>query len=333
MPMGIRRVEHKEEEVTMTSAAEIQAQERGEAQVEDDESSDDLFVDQGRTRDEAAGHARTNVKSEDETGGAMDLDEIPEGDGGSLKTLNSPGQKKKDGILQDAAHDQKHRKRKGALVDPEDELVAQDLARLVELFSIGGADAEKKDVAEGVGSALEGHMFLFQFPPVLAPLKSTSPETRSSRVKPEPDEEVVMLDQPKNGAAASARIDLTDDDHKVKAERANDDGGGADGDGEGTSGAQMQKEGGFVGHLVVRRSGKVELSWGGNKLVLAPGTQTNFLSQAVLLEEVDSKPQPGQAGGAAYGMGKIQGSFALVPTWGEEEEWEVDPDDLVIPDS
>jgi DNA-directed RNA polymerase III subunit RPC4 len=35
--------------------------------------------------------------------------------------------------------------------------------------------------------------------------------------------------------------------------------------------------------------------------------------------------------GAAYGMGKIQGSFALAPVWGDEEDWVVDPKDLEIP--
>jgi DNA-directed RNA polymerase III subunit RPC4 len=29
-------------------------------------------------------------------------------------------------------------------------------------------------------------------------------------------------------------------------------------------------------------------------------------------------------------MGKIQGSFALAPVWGDEEDWVVDPEDLVM---
>jgi DNA-directed RNA polymerase III subunit RPC4 len=329
MPMGIRRVEHEEEKLTMASTADIEAKERGldkSADQDDDGSSDGLFVDEVRTKREtkkqtthipakdegvwehALPESRVKIKAEEAD--QMDLDDIPEG---STRTPDSPEQKKKD-IL-------KAKKKKG---DTEEELLAQDLEHMIKFFTFGD-DVKKGEEKEG-GSSKDGHMFLFQFPPVLPPLTPVVPAASNPVVKPEPteddddDEDIVMFAPQKK--TAPVNIDLTEGADKVKNEDDAEEGGDEK--------AEPQEVGGFVGNLVVRKSGKVELSWGGNTLVLAPGTQANFLSQAVLLEQSDVKPQPGQVSGSAYGMGKIWGSFSAVPTWGGEEEWTVDPEDLII---
>ncbi|KAK4452460.1 RNA polymerase III RPC4-domain-containing protein [Podospora aff. communis PSN243] len=332
MPMGIRRVEHEEEKLTMASTAEIEAKERGleKAEEQDDgESSDGLFVDEPRTKREtkqqtthipakdegvwehALPESRVKIKAEEAD--LMDLDDIPDG---STTNPDSPDEKKED-IL-------KIKKKKA---ETEEELLAKDLEHMISFFTFGD-DVKKGEEKEGVSSK-DGHMFLFQFPPILPPLTPVAPAASKPVVKPEPteedddDEDPVMFALQKK--TAPVNIDLTEGADKIKNEEDAEDGGDEN--------AEPQEEvGGFVGNLVVRKSGKVELSWGGNTLVLAPGTQANFLSQAVLLEQSDVKPQPGQVSGTAYGMGKIWGSFSAVPTWGGEEEWTVDPEDLIIPD-
>lgn len=65
---------------------------------------------------------------------------------------------------------------------------------------------------------------------------------------------------------------------------------------------------------------------------LSPAAGMNFLTTAVIVEESDEKTRQGVVGGDSIGMGKIMGRFVLAPTWGDEEEWVVDPEDLVIPE-
>ena len=323
MPMGIRRVEHKEEGVTMTTAAEIEAQEKAGAAGEgsDDEG---LFVsgpaaEDGENVQEAAGGEGVwevpqtrKIKTEEGAAGAMDLDEIPEG----IKAPDSPELRKKVPVEQKP-------KKVAALKDAEADIIAEDLQRMVDMFTLQEDDAQAED-GTAHNAALEGHMFLFQFPPVLPPLRVVPRDgttTNPISIKPEPDDDVVMLNQP------PVNIDLTkESDKKVKKEGDGEEAGDEDDEDD-----DELKEGGFLGNLVVRKSGKVELSWGGQKLELMPGIQTNFLSTAVLIEQADEKPETGQMAGAAYGMGKIQGSFALAPVWGDEEDWVVDPKDLEIP--
>lgn len=324
MPMGIRRVEHKEEAVTLTTAAEIEAQEKAGATDESDEEG--LFVSgpaqiedlEETVKEEGAAEttAQTReIKREEGDGGAMDLDQIPE----RIKAPESPETKKKG-----LATEQKPKKKSAKPKDPEAEVMAEDLQHMVELFTLQGDDTAAEDGITN-NAALEGHMFLFQFPPVLPPLRAVPHDGTSSNpiaIKSEPDDDVVMLNQP------PVNIDLTRDEAKVKKEG---DGEEEDDEQENENGDDIIKEGGFLGNLTVRKSGKVELSWGGQKLELMPGTQTNFLSTAVLIEQADAKPgDSSQTAGVAYGMGKIQGSFALAPVWGDEEEWVVDPKDLEI---
>jgi len=86
----------------------------------------------------------------------------------------------------------------------------------------------------------------------------------------------------------------------------------------------------MMGKLNVRRSGKVELDWGGKIMELSPATGMNFLSTAVIVEQNDEKPAAGVIGGEGIGMGKIMGRFVVAPVWGEEEDWEVTPEELSV---
>ncbi|KAK5657287.1 hypothetical protein OQA88_3349 [Cercophora sp. LCS_1] len=301
LPMGIRRIEHKEEKLTVANTADIEAKNKGAAASGDDDA---LFVDQERpatkepARDEEVWEhslpkKRAPVKDEDAD--MMDLDQIPE---------------------------DKPKVNKGSSSTTEEELLAVDLGNMVRLFTLGEADNDKKDIE---ATSLEGHMFLFQFPPVLPPLESPTQTADKIKTDPEDDEDDDSSDNTfPQQKKAPVTVDLTEGADKVKTEEGEEASEETQNDN-----SVLVKEGGFVGNLVVRKSGKVELSWGGQTLLLAPGTQANFLSSAVLLEEGEVK----EFSGAAYGMGKIQGSFALVPTWDDEQGWDVASEDLENPDA
>ncbi|EPE07892.1 rna polymerase iii rpc4 [Ophiostoma piceae UAMH 11346] len=179
----------------------------------------------------------------------------------------------------------------------------------------------------------EGRLFLFQFPPVLPSLKpydatdltdapdaaGTAHQSARGPVKQEPgaDGDVLMLD-------GVAPIDLTGAD-PLSRERAN---------------LADIGHGGFLGTLNIRKSGRAELSWGGMTYEMMPGTDVNFLTTAVLLEDSDEKRKAGDAAAAAaatmvgnaFGMGPVGGKYNLVPVFSSETDWVVDPSELVIPE-
>ncbi|CCF40421.1 hypothetical protein CH063_10990 [Colletotrichum higginsianum] len=66
-----------------------------------------------------------------------------------------------------------------------------------------------------------------------------------------------------------------------------------------------------MGKLKVRKSGKVELDWGGRTLELSPAAGMNFLTTAVIVEESDEKTKQGIIGGDSIGMGKIMGDLVV----------------------
>ncbi|KAL1840220.1 hypothetical protein VTJ49DRAFT_703 [Mycothermus thermophilus] len=327
MPMGIRRIEHKEEGVTMTTAAEIQAQET--AGADETSSDDDLFVGgpaaeetEEPARDEGVWEVAQPRTIKKEEAGAAGTDQEPTA---GIKVPDSPELKKKSPVSET-----KPKKKAAAPKDITAQILEEDLQHMLNLFTIQGDDDASAQDGNAHNAALEGHMFLFQFPAVLPPLYAVPPEnTATAAVKPEPDDDVVMLNQP------PVNIDLTQEPDskgkgkakaKVQDETANQE------DGDDAEAGGKIKEGGFLGNLVVRKSGKVELSWGGQKLDLGLGIPVSFLRTAVLIEDDDVKPgDTTQKAGHAYGMGKIQGAFSLAPAWGEEEDWVVDPKELEIP--
>lgn len=331
LPVGIKREEYHEKGVELTTAEDIAA---GEAKAEDSES-ESMWVDNdtkpgamGKKDDAVWTHVApkppAKVMIKNEHGELVEATAIDEIVAHSMmkEPPSSPEQGKK-------TIPNLHKKPRKAQKDAEEDLIAQDMENLVSLLTIGARQEQKLD-AEGnlPSNPLEGNLFLFQLPPVLPPLKITKQPRRADGaaedlVKPEPTDDIVMLDQP------AVNIDLTNTetpDRAIKPEEiVNDD--------DQETGAEeplYPPEGGYVGKLVVRRSGKVEMDWGGMALEVMPGIPTNFLTTAVLVEETASTAKPGENAGVAYGMGKIEGKFVLAPKWGEEEEWIVDPADLEL---
>lgn len=338
LPIGIRREEYQAPAVVVATAEDIEVEEKGLVKREGSAVSEDMWVgeegdgsgaalqDDNEVWSHAAPKTRGKVKIKNEEGQEIETTDISE-----IAAHEQNREARAMEIDGTAAHERsevppspeakKAGKRRVVPRDPEEAVTARDCERLLNLLSLETDEAEKL-------AALEGNVFLFQFPPVLPPLKrKAKPAAPQSAVKDEPeDDDVVMLDQPSRDAAP-ANIDLTaeDADNKVKVEEDAADEQSAGG----SNMPNLYEEGGYVGELVVRKSGKATLNWGGQILEMGMGAPTQFLSTVVLLEENDVKAKSDEIAGTAYGMGRIEANFVLAPRFSDVEEWVVNPEDLV----
>lgn len=336
LPVGIKREEYQEKGVELTTAEDIAVGETtGElapkvvaATGDDDEAmfvEDDPKTEAKKPDDEVWTHVApkppTKVMIKNEHGEMVEvtaIDEIVAHK--AMKEPASPELKKKD----PAAKPTKPLVKKFT----EEDQIKQDMDKLAEELGKNAVLGERFDEhGEPHPDSLEGHLYLFQLPPVLPPLKiKKQPKPRGADfVKPEPNDDVVMFDQP---AVTSTNIDLTSDtpQRDIKDEDILDDSTANNNQEE----PLYPPEGGYVGKLIVRKSGKVEMDWGGQTLEVVRGLETNFLNTAVLVDETNVIPKSGELNGNAYSMGRIAGKFVLAPKWGDEEEWDVDPDELAV---
>ncbi|ETS80136.1 hypothetical protein PFICI_07665 [Pestalotiopsis fici W106-1] len=297
LPVGIVRVEHKQEELKVATSAELEADEQ------EDDDDDELFVseqigalprDMQMTDDNEVWNEGPKTAEEDsvkvkpEPGSAeddvMDIDAIP----AKPKAPPSPELQKKPLAQQDPELDAKikakERKRAKAMQDTELQSAALDAATLLEALTLKEGETQAKD----------NQLFLFQFPPVLPPLLYVNED--GTEVVEAEDESM------SNGL-------------RIKAE-------------PGTSGAvatnsALPPQGGYIGRLNVRKSGKIELDWGGRILDLGIAADTDCLTTAIIVDEQD-----GENPGKATGMGNVYGKFVATPVFQEEDEWNPDLDSL-----
>jgi DNA-directed RNA polymerase III subunit RPC4 len=320
LPMGIYRRKHQDTGIVVATTAELEAAENatGEEQslwVEEEEGNDSGSGTPAEAIPEqppeegvwGAGRKPIKVKKEPvEDDSAMDLDAVEE-----------HSEKKKKVV--------EIKVKKAPPLDAEETLARTDLDILASELGSVVITAENGDTRTEDPSVKDGRMYLFQFPPLLPPLQATAPTPRSGTggVKSEPGE-FNMADAP---PASSEPVDLTKDNKDDNGEPDKED----PEDKKGFM-SSLMSQGGMIGQLKVRKSGKVELDWGGRTLEMSPATNMNFLSTAVILEENDQKPHPEMIGGESIGMGRIMGRFILAPSWDEEEDWEVGSDELRIDD-
>jgi DNA-directed RNA polymerase III subunit RPC4 len=311
--MGIMRIDRKEEKKALATSAELAAQEQ--AQEEDIFIGGDVDAFQGKpkrdTDDKDVWHAAPEVPVDGKPGKDNIPDVQPVDFDAHDKKLPAPLPEfmeidsKSVSPAEATTPDEAVPKKKP--LDPEVDAITRDLKTL--LSELGPSE-------EG-GQQRDGRLYLFQFPPVLPPLK---PIDGTAKPEKSGDEDDVKMAGAGN---ADDAMDLTGPSTGggVKTEPLDEKVTISDM-------AQQLSEGGLMGKLNVRRSGKVELDWGGRILELAPATHLNFLTKAVLVEQGDEKPKPGDYGGEAFDMGKVMGRFVLAPVWGDEEDWVVDEEDL-----
>ncbi|KHN94596.1 RNA polymerase III Rpc4 [Metarhizium album ARSEF 1941] len=316
MPMGIYRREHKEQGVVVATTAELEAAENATGEEEslwvDGEGPGNLPpMDQPEEGVWNTNGKQVSIKEEPGSEDPMDLDAV-------AKVASAEEEKKV--ILAT-------KPKRELPKDPEERAIQADLDLLAgELGAVTVTDEAGETQAEGPSNK-DGRLYLFQFPPLIPPLKEVAQPRRKTKVKAE-GKEFNVTDAP---SATAVAVDLTQDDYSNRNSDDDDDDDDEDEEEQANEGfrSQLPSHGGMVGKLNVRKSGKVELDWGGTTLEMSPAAGMSFLTTAVIVEENDEKPQQGVLGGDSVGMGKIMGRFVLAPTWSEEEDWNVAPRELL----
>ncbi|KAI0167987.1 RNA polymerase III RPC4-domain-containing protein [Pestalotiopsis sp. NC0098] len=293
LPVGIVRVEHKEDELKVATSAELEADEQ-----EDDDDDDELFVseqveaiqrdmqisDDNEVWNEGSKDGTVKVKPEPGSADddVMDIDAIP-----AVKPPVSPELQKKP-LAQDPEADAKakakERKRIKAMQDTELQSAAVDAATLLEALTLKEGETQPKD----------NQLFLFQFPPILPPLLRVN----------EDGSEIVDGDE-----------ESSPDGVRIKAESGSS--------APVATSSALPPQGGYIGRLNVRKSGKIELDWGGRILDLGIAADTDCLTTAIIVDE-----QEGEGQGKATGMGNVYGKFVATPVFQEEADWNPDLDSL-----
>ncbi|KAM5380526.1 hypothetical protein ACJA88_004855 [Fusarium oxysporum] len=323
LPMGIYRREHKDEGVIVATTAELEAAENAQAipptpSKEEESLWVDGDADEPLSTDESAedggiwkNNSKTPViKKEPGLDDSMDLD---------IEAKADAGDKDKQASETPAPQTKKPKQ------DPEEAMIQTDLEILAN--ELGAVEISEGEDGKTEGpSNKDGRMYLFQFPPVLPPLKPITQPSSINKVKPEPGEGEDNVLESTPAAADTEPVDLTNDKNTTGFNVP----GFEDPEQKAGFMSSLLSTGGMVGQLKVRKSGRVELDWGGSTMELNPATGMNFLTTAVIIEENDEKPRPGVIGGESIGMGKIMGRFVLAPKWDDEEDWEVSSEDLRI---
>ncbi|KAK0735524.1 hypothetical protein B0T21DRAFT_349002 [Apiosordaria backusii] len=155
---------------------------------------------------------------------------------------------------------------------------------------------------------LDDRAFIFQFP-VRPPLYVVKDD--GSLAKSEPNDDVVMLD---GQQADNGPVDLT---AEVKEEEV------AEEESKKDEPEEAVPHAGYLGKLIVRKSGKVEIDWGGYPMDSGTGVAPRHLSTAVLLEMEDAKPGETPRG-FAYSLGRVEAVFSSVLRTSDMEPWVVD---------
>ncbi|KAI0012751.1 RNA polymerase III RPC4-domain-containing protein [Xylariaceae sp. FL0662B] len=314
LPVGLLRMQHEDEEVKVKTTAELEAEERqssdeGELFVEDSPVREPRDV--GLSDDNEVWHAapkgQVKVKTEPDTEPeSMDIDmtDIPEAT--RVKAPPSPEVKKKPILTEDAI--ERARKRRDKM-SKDTEVVhnAIDLEALLRELSFStpaqrlGEQSRESGEQQEQGQEKDNMLYLFQLPPILPPLS-----------RPTDGAEITDLTSQDSGIGASAKVKVEEGSEAPSR----------------SAFTGLPPEGGCIGKMNVRRSGKVEFDWGGTTLNLGMGTETEFLTSAIMLEQNENLENPELSTGFACGMGQVVGKFVLTPIWDEEEDWDPSLDDI-----
>ncbi|GAO15779.1 uncharacterized protein UV8b_03100 [Ustilaginoidea virens] len=314
MPMGIYRRQHREQGVVVATTAELEAAEKAAAGEEES-----LWVD-----GDASGALPPVDAPED---GVWDTDAKPvtiKKEPGSEDLMDLDADIKPAPTDDDDDDDDEAQApppppplpsaKKDLPRDPEERTIQTDLDLLAgELGAVTVTDDAGGTRTEEPANK-DGRLYLFQFPPLIPPLREAAADPRVKR------EAADLAHEHADDEPQGEQEDQEDQEDREEEEE----------EAEGFR-SQFLPRGGAVGKLHVRRSGRVQLDWGGMTLEMSPAAGMSFLTTAVMVEESDEKAQQGAAGGESIGMGKIMGRFVLAPTWSDEEDWDVAPDDLLPP--
>lgn len=173
-------------------------------------------------------------------------------------------------------------------------------------FESGADDAEENTDMDHESHFIKNveRISLFQFPPGL-------PSLQSSIKREEDESDFEMLEVAARPSRPDEPVDLTADETvAIKTE-------------PGKPGVLKVPEmlicdDGYIGRLVVRKSGQVELNWGGTGLILSRGTESDFLSLMVTLNpDVDSIYENHNKKDFSAAAGSTSSKLIATPAWDE----------------
>ncbi|KUI56790.1 hypothetical protein VP1G_04050 [Cytospora mali] len=324
LPKGMQRNDPKEpDQPEIATTAEVEAADRGEAIVTissgGSEEDEDVFFNDADV--EMRDDERQWPGAKPESRVKVEGEEVNEIDTLTMKKASKKAE-------------QKAKKLQKKYKDPEDQLATETLAFQRRLFGVesdGESDTEAQEARTPRKPAIiDGNLYIFQFPPVLPPLHVVE-RSQKPLVKDEPNDDMVMLDAPDHKNDKPVDLTAADDFSTIKQEEGAAAHRAAGPAAAAAAAASTNQPGeqpsGYLGKLIIRKSGKMQIDYGGMLFDCESGIPVEFLRTAVLTEMDDEKKPDGYAG-TAYGMGQIAGKFVSVPKWSDEEEWVVDPSEL-----
>lgn len=226
-------------------------------------------------------------------------------------------------------------------MDWEDRHHAEKMASQRLLFGIdsdddngdgdGDGDGESKDFKpKRLPLIQDGSPYIFQFPPVMPPLHVSRPApgdvAENGPVKDEPadDDDVDMSGTPVHDP--NKPVDLT---HVKDEEEEEVTGTGSSKKKSNEPNTNIQDQpGGHLGQLLIRKSGKMQMNYGGMLFDVEMAMPISHLREAVLIVDKGGPPDAEGYHGTAYGMGRIAGKFNAVPHWSDVKPWNVDSKEL-----
>ncbi|KAK6611339.1 RNA polymerase III RPC4 [Botrytis cinerea] len=317
-PIRIKREEHKERSNMMVSDPELAEIVKKQAdEVEDTQSGEDveMTVDGATTTDEPRAKGEPGLES-------PTMSTFPE-----FKAPSSPEDKKhpkREPISPQQSKVRPSRKKdKMPVIQTEEDkfeyeryledvdILAEELRLLrgtvdktakdkgkgkaVDVDGDVGMDGEQEqDEAQPEANHADGRIYLFQFPPVLPRLFNPQVENSDDVVVTQSSEQIDLTDDKEKGIKKESEEVIIKTEPNLAQENE-----------------ALVSEQGYIGKLVVRKSGKVELDWGGTSMAVGRGVPAAFLSQIVLAED----PKGEAPEGVATGLGKVMGKFIVTPDW------------------
>jgi DNA-directed RNA polymerase III subunit RPC4 len=303
-------------------------------EIDDDEGDMNVSFRVGKPPPSASPDAKRKLRESDAAIPHIELDATPEA------TAETAAKAKR---AQKQRKAKKHVDKKPIIQTIEDraeyERHMEDVAILAN--ELGGLQGNLRDKGKGVdvdgdvdmgeGAAevedkKSGRLYLFQFPPVLPELYNPAhgipkkpAEIRAEQLEKEEEErkkKEAALKPTKGKGKAPATTEPENMKFEAEPVIPLEERKKTEEEEKRTKRQGFVKEEGYIGKLVVRESGRVELCWGGTSLLIGRGVDAGFLTTGVVVDSQErGPPGGGPPEGRAMSMGQIMGKFVVTPDW------------------
>lgn len=327
-PVRLHREEHKERVTIVNTGEEIKQEIKTEPKaVGNNSDSDVVMIDEERStllhNEPMAVHIKPEPVEE------SSLPPIKEPTSPEAKHSKAKGKGKEP--VPGTEVDKKKRKlaTKKRYEVPDKDATAEDKAEYARHLEdvrvladeLGGMQTRSQpgeDVAmEGTEAEVDqrhGRLYLFQFPGVLTklynPLTKKPEKAKGKGKEAEKDKDIEITSSTSN-TAKKPQVKVEEGETVVKEEEE-----------AVAKPEEAVDEVGAVGRMIVRKSGRVEMTWGSTDMVVQRGTTHGFLGAGYVIDNLDRMPVVSTDGtriGMSTGMGEMMGKFVVVPDF--EKTW------------